>query len=260
MNRIIHITALCILGLCAARDSFAADSAPLLAKPGELLFEDDFSRPDMKPKWNVGKGLWSVKDGVVSAAEIPEDKHAAYAYITPNIDYKDAVAEFSFHFDGAKSVQLNMRDSRYHESHAGHIVRVQIEPASVQLADWKTGVMKNEYYEKTSDPKTKSAVRKEIQKKIKDKTSIFKVTFDPAAWHTARVELAGDEMLLKIDGKLVGYLKSEGIDHPTKNMLGITVGGKTGQVKNVKFWDATLSPDWAGSRETVLEGLRNTAM
>ena len=206
MNRFIHVTALCVLALFAARDSFAADSAPLLAKPGKLLFEDDFSRPDMKPKWNVGKGFWSVKDGVVSAAENPEDHHAAYAYITPNIDFKDAVAEFSFHFDGAKSVQLNMRDSRFRDSHAGHIIRVQIQPTSVQLADWKTGVMKNENYEKTSDPKTDPAVKKAIQEKIKDKTASFKVTFDPAEWHVARVEVAGDEMLLSIDGKSVGYL------------------------------------------------------
>ena len=210
----------------------------------------------MKPKWNVGKGFWSVKDGVVSAAENPDDHHAAYAYITPNIDYKDAVAEFSFHFDGAKSVQLNMRDSRYKGSHAGHIIRVQIQPTSVQLADWKTGVMKNENYEKTSDPKADPAVKKAIQEKIKDKTASFKVTFDIAEWHTARVEVVGDEMLLSIDGNPVGYLKSEGIDHATKNMLGITVGGKTGNIRNVKFWEASASADWASGRTAVLAALK----
>lgn len=255
MNRNIHISVLCLLAFLAARDAFAAESAPLLAKPGKLLFEDDFARGEMKPKWNVGKGAWSVKDGVVSAAEIPEDKHAAYAYITPNIDYKDAVVEFSFHFDGAKSVQLNMRDSRYKGSHAGHITRVQIQPTSVQLADWKTGVMKNENYVITSDPKADPAEKKAIGEKIKDKSSSFKVTFDLAAWHTARVEVAGDEMLLSIDGKPVGYLESEGIDHAAKNMLGITVGGKTGNVRDVKFWEATASADWASGRSAVLAGL-----
>ncbi len=163
----------------------AADNAPpALAKPGAVLFEDDFSRPDLKPKWNVGKVSWSVKDGVVSAAENPVDHHAAYAYIAPNIDFKDAVAEFAFRFDGNNNVQLNLRDSRYKDSHAGHIVRVQIELTAVQLADWKTGVMKNENYEKISDPKTDPAVKKEIQQKIKDKSARFKVSFDPAAWHT----------------------------------------------------------------------------
>jgi hypothetical protein len=256
MNRLIQVTSLCFLALLAARDSFATDSPTLLAKPGKLLFEDDFSRPEMKPKWNVGKGDWSVKDGIVSAAEKPEDKHAAYAYITPNIDYKDAVAEFSFHFDGCKSVQLNIRDSKYKGAHAGHIIRVQFQPTSVQLADWKTGVMKNENYEKTSDPKADPAVKKEIQEKIKDKTASFKIAFDIAEWHVARVEVVGDEMLVSLDGKPVGYLKSEGIDHATKNMLGITVGGKTGNVKNVKFWEASASADWASGRTAVLESLK----
>lgn len=255
MHRTFRIAFLCVLALLLLGDSFAAENQPLLATPGKLLFEDDFSRPDMKPKWDVGKGFWEVKDGVVSAAENPDDHHPAYAYITPNVDFKDAVAEFSFHFDGNKNVQLNMRDSRYKGSHAGHIIRVQIEPKWVELADWKTGVMKNEYYEKTSDPKADPDDKRAIREKIKDKSAGFKVTFDPAEWHTARVEVIGDEMLLSLDSKPVGYLKSEGIGHPTKNMLGITVGGKTGQIKNVKFWDATASPDWEASRNAVLEQL-----
>jgi hypothetical protein len=245
-----------MLVLFAARDSFAADSQPLMAKPGKLLFEDDFSRPDMTPKWKVGKGEWSVKDGVVSAAENPDDKHAAYAYITPNVQYKDAIAEFSFHLDGCKNIQLNMRDSKYKGSHAGHIIRVQIQPTSVQLADWKTGVMKNENYSVTSDPNADPAAKKEIRQKIKDKSSSYKVSFDIAAWHTARVEVVGDELLLSIDGKPAGYLKSEGVAHETKNMLGITVGGKTGQIKNVKFWEATASPDWASGRTAVIDELK----
>lgn len=256
MNRLMALAAFCVLSTFLAGELIAADSAPLLAKPGKLLFEDDFSRPEMKPKWNVGKGHWSVKDGVVSADEQPEDKHAAYAYITPNVDYKDAVAEFQFHFDGAKSIQLNIRDSRYKLAHAGHIVRVQIQPTSVQLADWKTGVMANENYEKTSDPKVDPAVKKAINEKIKDKSTSYKVAFDIAAWHTARVEVAGEELLLSIDGTPVGYLKSEGVGHETKNMLGITVGGKTGNVKNVKFWAATPSADWAAGRTAVLASLK----
>jgi len=62
--------------------------------------------------------------------------------------------------------------------------------------------------------------------------------------------------LLSLDGNPVGYLKSEGIDHPTKNMLGITVGGRTGNVRNVRFWDATASPDWVSGRTSVLKSLR----
>ena len=256
MHPFMRWTAFLIVTVFAAKMGFAAENRPLLAQPGKLLFEDDFARSEMKPKWNVGKGFWSVKDGVASAAENPDDHHAAYSYITPSVAYKDAVAEFSFKFDGAKSVQLNMRDSKYKDSHAGHIIRVQIQPNSVQVADWKLGVMKNEYYEMTSNPKTDAAVKKEIQEKIKDKSASFKVSFDAAGWHQARVEVVGEELLVSLDGTPVAYLKSEGIAHPTKDMLGITVGGKSADIKNVKFWEATASPDWASGRTAVIESLK----
>ena len=89
-----------------------AESQPLMAKPGKILFEDDFSRPDLKPKWRPGKGVWVVKDGVATATELPEDKHAAYAYISPNVEYKDIIAEYSFKMNSATKLHLMMEDSK----------------------------------------------------------------------------------------------------------------------------------------------------
>ena len=65
-----------------------------------------------------------------------------------------------------------------------------------------------------------------------------------ASMHQARVEVIGDEMLMSIDGKPAGYLKSEGLNHPTKNMLGFEISGKSIQLDNVKAWEATASPAW----------------
>ncbi len=50
--------------------SFGADGEPLLAKPGKLLFEDDFSRSVIAPKWTVGKGAYLVEGGVVDTAAV----------------------------------------------------------------------------------------------------------------------------------------------------------------------------------------------
>ena len=61
MKPFIYIAALCVLAFTAGA-LLAAENQPLLAKPGKLLFEDDFLRPEMKPKWNVGKGTWAVKE------------------------------------------------------------------------------------------------------------------------------------------------------------------------------------------------------
>jgi len=39
-----------------------------MAVAGKVLFEDDFARADMTPKWKVGKGFFEIKDGTVSVA------------------------------------------------------------------------------------------------------------------------------------------------------------------------------------------------
>jgi hypothetical protein len=106
------------------------------------------------------------------------------------------------------------------------------------------------------DPATTPEEKKQIQASIKDKSASFKIEIDPAKMHQARVEVVGDEMLMSIDGKPVGYLKSEGINHPTKNMLGFEIGGKSIQLDNVKAWAATASPEWVGQRAAVLQAMQ----
>lgn len=231
-------------------------SAAILGDAGKLLFEDDFSRSQMPPKWRLGKGFWEIHDGVVTAAENPEDHHGAYAYAEPRFPYKDIVAEFSFKFDGSTGCHFMMEDSNYKGSHAGHIIRATITPTLAMLADSKFGSMKNEVHDKMADPKTTDEEKKQIQASIKDKAASFKITLAADKWHQARVEVVGDEMLLSIDNKPVGYLKSEGVDHPTKNMVGFTIGGKSTQLDNVKVWAATVRSDWSDARAAVQAALR----
>src|SRR3954467_2836986 len=122
MTQSTRIAFACLFAALLAGQSFAADGQPLLAKPGKVLFEDDFARSDMKPKWRLGKGTWAVKDGVASAMELPDDHHAAYAYIVPNVEYKNIVAEYSFRLDAATKIHLMMEDNKYKGAHAGHII------------------------------------------------------------------------------------------------------------------------------------------
>jgi hypothetical protein len=237
-------------------EELAAAEQPILGKPGKLLFGDDFSRSQMPPKWRLGKGFWEIHDGVVTAAENPDDHHGAYAYADPRFPYKDIVAQFSFKFDGSTACHFMMEDSNYKGSHAGHIIRATVTPAAAMLADSKFGGMKNEIHDKMIDPQTTAEEKKQLQASIKDKSVSFKITLDAAKWHEARVEVVGDEMLLSIDNQPVGYLKSEGVDHPTKNMVGFTVSGKSTQLDNVRVWEATARSDWSQSRADVLAALR----
>jgi hypothetical protein len=221
-----------------------------------LLFEDDFERKEMPPKWRLGKGFWGIRDGVVRAAENPADNHGAYAYVEPHFAYKDIVAEFSFKFSGSTGCHFMMEDSNYKAAHAGHIIRATITPTSANLGDSKFGSMKNEIFEKMKDPKTTDEEKKQIQASIKDKAASFKIDLDPDKWHQARVEVVGDEMLVSIDNQPVGYLKSEGVDHPTKNMVGFTIGGKATLLDNLKVWEATPRSEWKTIRSDVQAALR----
>jgi len=223
---------------------------------GKVLFEDDFSRTEMAPKWKVGKGFFEVKDGVVTISENPDDKHGAYAYVRPVFQFKDIVVEYTAKLDGSRSCNLMVNDTTYKESHAGHILRATILPGRVDLADQKFGNMNNDYYDKMKDPKTTDEEKKKLREGIRDKGAGFKVDADLAQWHKIRVEIVGDEMLMSIDGKPAGYLKSKGLDHATKNSIGFEVGGKSSLVKEMKIWEAAPSSDWTSRRDAVVAALK----
>ncbi len=241
-----------------ASAAFAADSPPVLGKPGKLLYEDDFSHVEMAPQWRVGMGFWTIKDGVLTVAENPANKHGAYAYANPGFGYKDMIAEYSFKLDGSTNCDLKMEDSNYKEAHAGHIIRASITPKGVFLGDSKYGSMENKFYAKYNDPKATPEEKKKLSATIKDKSASFKTSLDLTQWHKARVEVVGDEMLIRIDGKIEGYFKSAGVDHPTKNLIGFTIGGKSTQLDNFKVWAATPEPGWAAKRAEVIAAIGKT--
>jgi len=256
MKRQIRFALAGFVVLFVLKPVFAADGAPALATQGKQLFEDKFDRDDMKPKWLVGKGFFTVKDGVASIAENPADNHGAYAYVTPSFVFKDIVAEFSVKLTGARSCSLMINDSNYKESHAGHIIKAAVyHRGNVEVADWKLGRMRNDIYEKLKDTKTTADEKRQLRDSIKDKSGDFKTNADFSAWRVVRVEIVGSEMLLSVDGKPSGYLKSEGIGHPTKNAIGFEVGGKSAEIKDMKVWEATACKDWPAARDAVIASI-----
>ena len=241
---------LAVLGMIPS----AGEAGP--AVPGKLLFEDDFARPELAPKWKVGKGSFEVKDGVVTASEIPEDKHGAYAYVQPKFQFKDVVVEFSAKLEGSRACHLMVNDSNYKEAHAGHILRASLMPGKVDLADYKYGLMKNDVFEKVNDPNTPAEEKKTLRDGIKDKGAVFKTEADLGQWHRVRVVVLGEEMFVSLDDKPAGYLKSAGLDHPTKNALGFEVGGKSSLLKGMKVWEASPAADAAARRDAFLAALK----
>ena len=206
--------------------------------------------------WALCSQAVADSSGAVTVSEIPEDKHGAYAYVKPSFQFKDIVVEFFAKLEGSKACNLMINDSNYKEAHAGHILRATILPGKVDLADYKFGSMKNDIFEKMKDPKTTDEEKKKLRESIKDKSAAFKVDADLAQWHKIQVEILGDEMLMSIDGKPAGYLKSQGIDHPTKNAIGFEVGGKSSGLKAMKVWEASAPPDWSARRDAFVAALR----
>ena len=90
---------------------------------------------------------------------------------------------------------------------------------------------------------------------MKAHTSSAKLALDLAQWHRARIEVIGDEMLFSLDGKPTAYLKSEGVAHPTKNVIGFTIGGQVVHFRDVRLAEATLAPQWEARRAEVLATL-----
>ncbi|MDZ4288901.1 MAG: hypothetical protein U0984_13125 [Prosthecobacter sp.] len=154
MKYLLPAFALLLTGAASAAD------LPVVAQP-------DLKAP-LPAEWSVQKGTWEVKDGEMSIAEIPADKHAAVLW--HKVPLQSGVVECEFKFDGARVFILGCDGDR-------HIGRVVITPKSMQIRDDSTEV-------KGKSPSTLLAEAK----------------FDlkPGQWYPLRYEWSGDRMAAKV--------------------------------------------------------------
>jgi hypothetical protein len=222
------------------------DGPTVMAKRGKELLNDNFDgRSDLGKVWKNGIALVTVQDGVMVGKELPEKNHAAV--VKTQMTFKDIVADFDFRFDGGKGVNFVMDDNTYKGSHAGHIARVSFNGFGINLGDSKTGTMANENYENKDKPEFKEKLA-EVRKKTEAQA---KVKLEQGKWYHATVEVLGDEMVVSLDGKPVGYLKSPGIAHEAKNLLGFSLSGQVDLIDNVRVCEATASDDWSKRRSEM---------
>lgn len=234
----------------------AADEPPLVGVPGKVLFADDFSGTAMTPKWAAPKGDWVVADGVATASERADQDSAAVCQVTPRFEHRDILVEFGFRWEATKVMHLEMRDTTYKGSHAGHICCLSIMPGEIRLSDYKNGTMANANYERLADKALSKEEKERLKAEILAKsarTYPFKV--EKGRWYRARLEVVGDEMLLWIDGKPVAYLHGPGIAHPARNLLCFSIRGKATQLRDFRMVEATPNPDWPARRDAVLAAL-----
>lgn len=215
-----------------------------IAEKKELLFADDFQGAEPAKVWHKVVPTFAVVDGVLKGTQtrdkdVPaaDGKPAVKAHAAVHgleIPTKDSVVEVKIRFDGATMIDVEFDDRAYKGAHYGHLCRAQVRLDRVTMVDERDGTMRNDVYEMKKDPAKKA----EVAKLLKGRTASFPVKLEAGRWYALVVETVGDEMRVSIDGAAVGYLKSNGIGHPTKSKIELGVAGKDGCFDDLKVWNA----------------------
>lgn len=187
-----------------------------IAKPGEVIFSDDFAGANAE--WKAVIPSFEVKDGALRVWQTRDDHGAVCRVHRP---MKDVVVAFRFKLDGSSGFNAVFDDKNHKGSHAGHICRVSFASKQVRLGDDKEGVMRNDLFEMRKDPARKA----EADKLLAGRSAVANFVITPDEWHEVVIEIAGERMRVVVDGKAVGFLQSSGIAHETKESFHFTVNG-----------------------------------
>ena len=211
------------------RPSGAEEIAPISGSSyTQQVFADDFSAPVLSKKWELYKSSSVVRDGSLVGIEQKDGGHAAVHTVSLS-PFSDIELDVNLQFKGSKTTNLAFNQKGFAESHAGHICRAVISPTEVILRDDKTGMFKNEIYEKSKA----GQLTAEDKALLKAKEARFPVKLEAGQWYSVSIRIQGDLMQAFIDGKLVGSLRSEGIAHATKDRIGLVTPGQEMLYDNV---------------------------
>ncbi|MDF2377684.1 MAG: hypothetical protein P1U81_15710 [Verrucomicrobiales bacterium] len=201
-----------------------------LAEKGELLFSDDFERSELG-EWKEIIPGFTVRDGVLVGTQDREDHGSVGRIYVP---MTDLILSFRFQLTGSPTFNVVFDDKNYKGSHAGHIARVAIAKTQIRLGDDKEGIMRNDIFAMRRDPATKA----DADELIKGRGKVVKAEMESNRWYEMQIEIVGDEMRVSLDGEAIGYLKSRGLAHPTKESVHFTVTGKETHFDDLKIWKA----------------------
>ncbi len=199
--------------------AYAAESQPLLAVPGKVIYESKLDTTPGAP-WKAAKGKWEVVEGVWRGSELVEDKHGAVTRL-PN-QLQDFVVEYEFKFEGAKSTSLSINAVK------DHMARISITPKSVTLQ------------------------RDDNDHEGPDKSVVFArfpAELTSGTWHKVRLEMVGDTMVGQVDD-FVAWGSSDLFKTP-KAAPGFTVAGQSVDFRKLVIREATLSPGWETAKAAL---------
>jgi hypothetical protein len=218
--------------LCAAVAAGAAAEIPAkpIAAKGKVLVSDDFERTGLGG-WRAVIPTFTVTNGVLVGSQTRADHGSVGSMKTA---FKDGIIEFKFRLEGSTGFNAVCDDKAFKGSHAGHICRVAVASKVIRLGDDKEGAMRNDIFEMRRDPKRKAAG----DKLLAGRSATAPVQIEQQRWYRLCIEIAGDTMRVSLDDKPIGYLKSPGLAHPTKNDFHFTVNGKDAHFDEVRIYAA----------------------
>lgn len=216
----------------AAPLAFAAESPTLPAEPiagkGQRLLEETFDRTELG-EWKQGVPTFGIESGVLRGTQTRADHGSTIRIERP---IQDGVVEFRFRVEDAAHFNAVFDDRNHKGSHAGHICRVSFASKSIRLGDDKEGGMRNDLFEMKKDPARKA----ELAKQLEGRSFDAPFSLERGRWYHASIEIHQDQMRVCVDGKAVGFLRSPGLAHPSKQLFGFTVSGGSVLFDDVKIW------------------------
>jgi len=147
-------------------------SAAAFAQDLKPIASPDLKAP-LSADWVLRHGTWEIKDGEITAAELPEQKHAAVLW--HQVALQTGAVECEFQFSGARGFLLGCDGDK-------HVGRIVITNKEIRLMDDSTEV-------KGKTPSTLLASAK--------------LDLKANEWHKLRYEWSGERMAATLDGTSV---------------------------------------------------------
>ena len=214
-----------VVGQEPAKKKAPPEPKTWMCKKGDLLWHESFPGTELSKDWHKGLGSWAIEDGALKGAEVPADKHHAYA--SRGVTEPNVVIQFSFKLDGAGWLG-GFFDGKEH-----------VSALSLDAAGFRIRRMSG------IGPTSKST-----------EIDTAKVKLDDKAWHTAVWEIYGDEMVAVVDDNAMTLAKAEGLSMERQHLELNTAGGASAFFKDVKVWKAELDDKWAQKRAVLLQRLK----
>ncbi len=196
-----------------------------MSKKGDLLWEEKFEGAALSKDWHKGQGNWVVESGVLKGAELPADKHHAYA--SRGVSSPDVILQFSFKLDGAGWLG-GFFDGKE------HVAALAISADGIRMRKM-SGI----------GPTSKSSEVDYTKSKLND-----------GAWHTVVWEFQGNEMVATVDDKDMAIAKVEGLSMERSHLELNTAGGPWAHFKDVKVWKGVADDKWPQKRAQLMALLK----